>query len=343
MSSDDGDAYFESNSPSDESGDAASREGRGEGGGGGHDATASSASGGGGGGAAQAAEEPQPPQAPPTVKKRKKASKSKAAGGGSKWLSFDAARTLVRALKLGSQREWQEYSKSGERPINIPSHPDTIYRDAGWVSWPDWLGYEEKKKMTQGGALPFDAARALVRAQKLGSWKEWKEYSKSVKRPSNIPGMPDKVYRDDGWVSWPDWLGYEKKVMLKGGGLPFEEARAIVRALKLGNHKEWKEYSRSGKRPSNIPSAPDQTYRDAGWISMPDWLGYGGSSSNKKKRKKGGASDAAEEDDPSERDNSEEDMEEGEDEGEEEEEGGVDRSNLHRLLTATELRDWLGQ
>ena len=55
------------------------------------------------------------------------------------------------------------------------------------------------------------------------------------------------------------------------------------------------------------------------------------------------SSDAAEEDDPRERDSSEKDTEEGEDEGEEEEEGGVDRSDLHRLLTATELRDWLGQ
>ena len=209
MSSDDGDAYFESNSPSDESGDAATREGRGEGGGGGHDATASSASGGGGGGAAQAAEEPQPPQAPPTVKKRKKASKSKAAGGGSKWLSFEEARALVRALKLGSHKEWEEYSKSG-RPSNIPGKPNKMYRDAGWISMPDWLGYEEKK-MPKGGALPFEEARALVRALKLGSEKKWQEYSKSGKRPSNIPAGPHQVYRGEGWISMPDWLGYEKR------------------------------------------------------------------------------------------------------------------------------------
>jgi hypothetical protein len=123
------------------------------------------------------------------------------------------------------------------------------------------------------------------------------------------------VYRGAaGWVSWPDWLGYEEKGMPNGGALPFEEARGIVRALKLGSHKEWEEYSKSGKRPSNIPGAPGQVYRGAGgWISMPDWLGYGGSSAANKKRKKGGASDAAEEDDVSERNSSEEDMEEGED------------------------------
>ena len=27
------------------------------------------------------------------------------------------------------------------------------------------------------------------------------------------------------------------------------------------------------KNPPNIPSAPDQTYKDKGWINWPDWLG----------------------------------------------------------------------
>ena len=55
-------------------------------------------------------------------------------------MSFDAARAIVRALKLGSSKEWNEYSKSGKRPSNIPSAPDKVYRNAGWTSWHDWLG-----------------------------------------------------------------------------------------------------------------------------------------------------------------------------------------------------------
>ena len=74
-----------------------------------------------------------------------------------------------------------------------------------------------------------------------------------------------------------DWLGYAPK---QGGAhagvsfLPFKRARAIVRKLKLGSHKEWKEWSKSGERPNNIPGSPERAYRDAGWTSMPDWLGY---------------------------------------------------------------------
>jgi hypothetical protein len=191
-------------------------------------------------------------------------------------LSFEAARTFVRTLKLGSMKEWQGYSKSGKRPPDIPGSPQQTYRDDGWISYPDWLGYEGSA-VANGGALPFEAARTFARTLKLGSKKEWEEYRK--KRPSNIPCDPQQVYRDAGWVSMPDWLGYEgTKVMTKGGGgaLPFEAARAFVRTLKLGGVKEWKEYSKSGKRPSNIPGSPHKVYRDAGWVSMPDWLGYGG-------------------------------------------------------------------
>jgi hypothetical protein len=187
------------------------------------------------------------------------------------WKSFTEARALARGLGLKGQRGWREWSKSEHRTNDVPAHPERAYRDDGWVSWPDWLGNERVawKSFTEG--------RAVARGLELKSQKEWHALSKSGQRPSNIPGDPPKVYRDDGWVSWPDWLG-------NGGTsnqarhvnmLPFAVGRAYVRKLKLRSQKEWKEWSKSGQRPSNIPSAPDQTYRDDGWISMPDWLGYG--------------------------------------------------------------------
>ena len=120
--------------------------------------------------------------------------------------------------------------------------------------------------------LPFEVARAIVRKLKLKGIKEWRAWSKAGKRPSNIPGSPHQTYRDDGWISYPDWLGYEGRAV--GKMLPFAVARAIVRKLKLKGKKEWQAWSKSGQRPSNIPANPARAYRDDGWISMPDWLGY---------------------------------------------------------------------
>jgi hypothetical protein len=194
--------------------------------------------------------------------------------------SFEGARAIVRKLKLKGLKGWREWTKSGQRPSNIPSTPDKVYRDNGWISFPDWLGYGKgRPAQAVGKMLPFAVARAIVRKRKLKGLKGWREWSKSGQRPSNIPSNPDEVYRGASWISMPDWLGYGKgrqaRVRAVGKMLPFAAARAIVRKLKLTGTGEWRAWSKSGQRPSNIPSNPNNAYRGAGWISMAHWLGYG--------------------------------------------------------------------
>ena len=187
-------------------------------------------------------------------------------------LPFAAARAIVQKLQLKSHKEWLTWCKPGQRPSNIPSAPNKTYRVDGWISWPDWLGYETTRA-PRGIMLPFTEARAIVRKLKMVRQEEWREWSKSEQRPSNIPTNPDKMYRSDGWISMPDWLGYDGRAV--GKMLPFPVAWAIVRKLELRSNNEWMAWSKSGQRPFNIPSNPHQVYRDDGWISLPDWLGYG--------------------------------------------------------------------
>eukprot|EP00959_Pyramimonas_sp_CCMP1952_P353664 7409639-Pyramimonas_sp.AAC.1 len=49
-----------------------------------------------------------------------------------------------------SQKEWQEWSASGERPHDIPSNPYATYRNEGWLSWADWLGYGKERRRWRG-------------------------------------------------------------------------------------------------------------------------------------------------------------------------------------------------
>jgi hypothetical protein len=185
------------------------------------------------------------------------------------WRSFTEARSLARGLELKTWKGWAMWSKSDQRPSDIPAHPGRTYRDDGWVSWPDWLGSERVawKSFTEG--------RAFVRGLGLKGKLGWHAWSKSGCRPSDIPGNPPVAYRDDGWISWPDWLGSEGRRITKKEVLPFTVGRAYTRKLKLKTQREWQAWSKSGQRPSDIPSLPSQVYRDDGWLSMPDWLGYG--------------------------------------------------------------------
>jgi hypothetical protein len=126
--------------------------------------------------------------------------------------------------------------------------------------------------------LPFKEARTIVRALKLRGARAWWCWSKEY-RPSNIPSTPDVTYRDMGWKGMQDWLGTDT-ISTKANNrnfLPFEKARAFVRKQKLKGKKDWREWSRL-KRPATIPSTPQRTYSEQGWIGMADWLGTDGRS-----------------------------------------------------------------
>jgi len=63
----------------------------------------------------------------------------------SKYLSFDEARDYVRGQNLENTRAWKKWSNGTlegkeRRPDFIPSNPNIVYRNNGWISWSDWLG-----------------------------------------------------------------------------------------------------------------------------------------------------------------------------------------------------------
>jgi len=101
--------------------------------------------------------------------------------------------------------------------------------------------------------------------------KEYREWSKSGKRPNHIPGDPYGYYKNKGWTSWSDFLGTGKRG--KGRNfLSFEEARKYVRKLGLKSKIEYIEWYKKEK-PINLPVRPDSAYKNKGWIDWYDFLG----------------------------------------------------------------------
>ena len=52
--------------------------------------------------------------------------------------SFQAARAFVRSKGLTSQAEWLRFCRSGDKPDDIPAHPELVYK-AEWRGLGDWL------------------------------------------------------------------------------------------------------------------------------------------------------------------------------------------------------------
>ena len=57
-----------------------------------------------------------------------------------KFLPFYKAREFVTSLGINSETMWRKYSRSGNKPADIPAAPEQYYKGKGWISWPHWLG-----------------------------------------------------------------------------------------------------------------------------------------------------------------------------------------------------------
>jgi superfamily II DNA or RNA helicase len=180
---------------------------------------------------------------------------------------FTKARAFVRALKIENQSDWYKWTQSGAKPDDIPARPEKVYADKGWISYCDWLG---NGRRVRGAWRPFKQARAFVCTLGLMSQPQWRAYRKSDERPADIPADPDRVYANDGWIDYNDWLGSDgRRVKWR----PFKQARAFVCTLELKNEREWRGYRKSDERPADIPTDPARIYADDGWAGMSDWLG----------------------------------------------------------------------
>ncbi len=190
------------------------------------------------------------------------------------YLSFEQAKAVVHTFGLTSQKEWFEFTKSGDLPSNIPATPHYTYRSEGWTGYGDWLGtgtVATRKRRYR----TFADARTFSRALNLKSGDEWLQFVKSGQLPSDIPSNPQNTYRYSGWLGMGDWLGTGTIAKKLRKYCSFTEARKFAQNLKLKSQKEWFRFARSGKLPTDIPASPHISYAGSGWNGFGDWLGTG--------------------------------------------------------------------
>jgi hypothetical protein len=200
---------------------------------------------------------------------------------------FMDAREYVQKLGLKSKTEWTKMCRgqlieTAPIPKDIPLHPDNHYKDHGWISWGDWLGTGQIASRLRRYRR-FEDARNFARRLGLRSNAEWRSFCKGGlpdkgTLPGDIPAFPSQTYKDKGWQGIGDWLGTFTIATRKRRYRPFEEARAYIRSLGLKNRSEWKLFCtggliEKGRLPDDIPSNPNRTYGEKGWIDITDWLG----------------------------------------------------------------------
>jgi hypothetical protein len=184
---------------------------------------------------------------------------------------FVEAREFARSLGLQSTKEWRAYTKSGNKPDDIPNAPDSTYKK-NFNGYGDWLGTGTVATHDRVYRR-YKEAREFAIALNLKNMDEWRAYTKSGNKPDDIPSAPHKTYKKE-FKGVGDWLGTGTIAARNKPFRSFTEAREFVRKLNLKNWKEWTEYCASGNKPDDIPSAPWGTYKKD-YKGMGNWLGTG--------------------------------------------------------------------
>ena len=107
----------------------------------------------------------------------------------------------------------------------------------------------------------------------------WREYSKSGKRPIDIPGDPASVYKKE-WKGMGDWIGtgyiahQKRKYATYDVAKKFCQSHGIMSGTLRKNG--WRAYCKNNVLPKEMTTRPDHAYKlDGTWNGWGDFTGTG--------------------------------------------------------------------
>ena len=106
----------------------------------------------------------------------------------------------------------------------------------------------------------YEEAQRIVKEKGINSKNEYMSSHKEL----GLPALPNKYYKDKGWIDWYDFLSKSKDSYPT-----YEDAQRIVQENGINSQAAYK----SSYHALGLPSAPDVFYKGKGWI---DWLSFFG-------------------------------------------------------------------
>src|SRR4051794_20417247 len=119
--------------------------------------------------------------------------------------------------------------------------------------------------MSRKKFVDFTTAKEFAHSLNLKGKSDWAIWAKSNNRPKDIPAAPQRTYNQKGWQGWGDFLGTGTVAPQNRVFRSFEDARTFVHLLRFKNQAEWRKWTKSTEKPSDIPAYPDEAYAKEGW------------------------------------------------------------------------------
>jgi predicted RecB family nuclease len=192
---------------------------------------------------------------------------------GAGFLPFSKARTYIRKFNFKGVRDFIKWTESPDRPKNIPTDPERIYRHTGWNGYGDFLG-NGQMRVVNSDFLSFDEAKSYVQSKGLRNKRKFIKWRKSEKQPTRIPSDPCRMYPE--FTTWADFLGSKNIATKKRICWDYNLSKAFLLILGVNTRKDFERLYNLGRIPEYIPKYPCIYYKKRGtWISNADFFSQG--------------------------------------------------------------------
>jgi very-short-patch-repair endonuclease len=198
-----------------------------------------------------------------------------------KYLKFNEAKDYVRKLGINSQKEWILWCKGRDLSVlKIPTNPNVIYKNSGWISFSDWIGNTSYKSVKNIKYLRYLECKDYIKLNfpEIKNRVVWTGFDKS-KLPIFVPKRPDYFYKkSNDWINWESFLDSDISPRSKSKiFLGFSEAKEYITSLNFKDQYDFYKFIEDNNI-NFIPKRPDYVYKKD-WIGYIDFLGC---ESNKK-------------------------------------------------------------
>ena len=191
---------------------------------------------------------------------------------GTEFRSFEQAQEYVQDNNIKSGPEYRRLHKEGKLPKDMPSNPDTTYKNKGWIDWGHFLGTNQAANSAKQ-FRSFKDAQHYVQQNNIGFRSYYNEMKKNGELPDDMPSNPNKTYKNKGWINWNHFLGTEPSIYHNRQFKDFAQAQEYIQPLNITSETQYHQMKKNGELPDDIPFNPNKTYKNKGWIDWGHFLG----------------------------------------------------------------------
>jgi len=175
--------------------------------------------------------------------------------------SYKDAQKAAQFLRIKNKYQYIG-KKMYKKDPRLPSTPEKFYKSKGWKSWPSFLGVKPINIYPT-----YEKAKWAARRLNIKTGEEYRK-QKLYKKDPQLPSTPEMKYRNKGWISFYDFLGFTAPHKY----LTYEEAKQAAHKLKIKSRKEYHAQKRY-LEDLGLTCKPERKFKNKGWISWKDFLG----------------------------------------------------------------------